>query len=344
MSNLKVLVTADINREEIETIKGIDIKYAGYILDYQVIDRMLLIEKCKDKDILVSEYDTVDKAVMDNASNLKLIVCCRGGVKSVVDLDEASRRGILVCNTPGRNANSVSDMTVGMLIDVARNISKANMQIFNKIITSDTSSKPSEYKDTVWGLDAESPFVKLRGFQLKDRKLGLIGFGAVGRLVAEKVKPFGIKVAVYDPFLKPEQLPEDVQLIPTINELVGMSDFISLHCAVTDQTEGMFNAEMFAKMKDGAFFINTARGVLVNENDLVAALNSGKLGGAAMDVACIEPIPSDSPLLTAQNLVLTPHIAGSSQEVKDEGTHMAAESIRTFMAGEKPSHCINWIE
>ena len=341
MKKLKVLVTADINREEMDAIDGINVEYAGYVLDYNVLDHGLLVEKCKDKDILVSEYDTVDKDVMDKAANLKLIVCCRGGVKSVVDLNEAKKRNIYVCNTPGRNANPVSDMTVGMLIDIARNISKASMQIFNREITTDSGSKPLEYKDTVWGLDAESPFIKLRGQQLKDRVLGLVGFGAVGRLVSEKVKPFGIKVVVYDPFINPDTLPKDIRLVPQIDDLVGMSDFISLHCAVTKETEGMFNAGMFSKMKDGAFFINTARGVLVNEADLVEALNSGKLGGAAMDVSCVEPIPSDSPLLSARNLVLTPHIAGSSQEVKDEGTRMVIESIRTFLAGKEPANCVN---
>ena len=102
----------------------------------------------------------------------------------------------------------------------------------------------------------------------------------------------------------------------------------------------MFNAKMFSKMKDGAFFINTARGVLVDEAALISALDSGKLTAAAMDVACTEPIPNNSPLLKAKNLVLTPHISGSSAEVKDEGTHMVADSIKTFMNGETPSHCV----
>lgn len=341
MANLKVLVTADINREEIEEIEGLDIEYAGYTLDYNVLDHKLLIEKCKDKEILVSEYDTVDAEVIENAKNLKLIVCCRGGVKSVVDLEAANKGGILVCNTPGRNANSVSDATVGLLIDITRNISKSNHLIFNKVITSDNNNKPEEYADTVWGLDAESPFIRFRGVQLKDRTLGLVGFGAVGRLVATKVKPFGIRVVVYDPYLKKEQLPEDIKLIPTVEDLVGMSDFVSLHCAVTDQTKGMFNSEMFSKMKNGSYFINTARGVLVDETALVAALNSGRLAGVAMDVACTEPIPNNSPLLEAKNLVLTPHISGSSLEVKDEGTHMVVASIKTFIKGETPTLCVN---
>ena len=341
MADLKVLVTADVNRAEIEAFKGIDVEYAGYILDYKVLHQDLLIEKCRDKDIIISEYDTVNATVIENARNLKLIVCCRGGVSSVVDLEAASTRGIFVCNTPGRNANSVSDMTIGLLIDITRHISQAHLQIFNKVITADSSSKPKEYKDTVWGLDAESPFVRFRGSPLKGKTLGLVGLGAVGRLVAAKARVFRINVVVCDPFLRPEQRPEDIRFVPAVEELVGMSDFISLHRATTDQTRGMFNARMFAKMKDGAFFINTARGALVDEAALIAALDSGKITAAAMDVACTEPIPNDSPLLRAKNLVLTPHISGSSSEVKDEGTHMVADSLRTFMNGETPSHCVN---
>lgn len=341
MANLKVLVTADINREEIENIKGLDIEYAGYILDYEVLDHDILIEKCKDKDILVSEYDTVDAAVFENAKDLKLIVCCRGGVSSVVDLEAAKKHGVLVCNTPGRNANSVSDFTMGLLIDITRNISISNSLIFNKTITSDSTNKPEEYTDTVWGLDGKSPFIRFRGKQLKNRTLGLVGFGAVGRLVAKKAKPFGINIVVYDPYLKKDQLPEGIKLISTVEELVGVSDFVSLHCAVTDQTKGMFDSKMFSKMKDGAFFINTARGVLVDEIALIDALDRGKLAGAAMDVACTEPIPSSSPLLDAKNLVLTPHISGSSAEVKDEGTILVVSSINSFMKGATPTHCVN---
>lgn len=341
MGNLKVLITADVNKKEIENIKGLEIEYAGYILDYNVLDHALLIERCKDKDILISEYDTVDAAVIENAKNLKLIICCRGGVASVVDLKAAKKKGILVCNTPGRNANSVSDFTVGLLIDITRNISKSNSLIFNKIITSDSNNKPEEYADTVWGLDAESPFIRFRGSQLKGKTLGLVGLGAVGRLVARKVKPFGINVVVYDPYLKKDKLPSGLKLIPTLEELVSISDFVSLHCAVTDQTKGMFNSEIFSKMKDGAFFINTARGILVDEAALINALNSGKLAGAAMDVACTEPIPNNSPLLEVKNLVLTPHISGASAEVKDEGTRMVVESLQSFLKGDIPTDCVN---
>lgn len=338
----KALVTA-------ETVSGVldkfceqvDFEYAGYCIDHEVMPREELLERVRDIDILICEYDTIDAQVLDAAQRLRLIICCRGGVKTVIDLERAKEKGVVVCNNAGRNAAAVADLTMGFMLDMTRNISLANSLIHNRVITTDVSSKPEEYRDTVWGLDNSSPFIRLRGASLNHMTLGLVGFGHTGRHVARRAKAFGMDIVAYDPWLDEASLPEDlsVSLLP-LDELLAQSDIVSLHCAVTPQTKGMFDAARFAQMKNGAYFINTARGELVVESDLIAALDSGKLSGAAIDVTVVEPIASDCPLLDAKNLIITPHIAGSSYDVQATGTAMIAQSLGDWLEGRKPANCV----
>lgn len=317
----------------------IEFEIAGYALDHEVMSRKELKEKVRDIDILICEYDTIDEEIFDCAEQLKLIICCRGGVKLVVDIEKAMERGIIVCNNSGRNAGAVSDMVIGYLLDITRNITLTNQLIHDRVITTDVKSKPDEYKDVVWGLDKNSPFIRYRGKSLCYMTLGLVGCGAAGRLVAKKAQAFGMKVLAYDPYLDPMYLPDGVELVK-FDRLLEKSDVISLHCVATPQTKGMISKQVFDKMKDGAIFINTARGELVDETALIEALKSGKLSGAAIDVTLEEPIASDCPLLDAPNLIITPHIGGSAVDVQITGTKQIAEVMRAWLKDEKPKHCV----
>lgn len=341
----KALVTAEMLRNELDKFSDkIDFEYAGYCIDHEVMPRSELLERVKDIDILVCEYDTIDSEVFEAAEKLKIIICCRGGVKTVIDLDKAMEKGVIVCNNAGRNAAAVADLTMGFMLDMTRRISLTNSLIHDRVITMDASSKPEEYRDTVWGLDNNSPFIRFRGESLNYMTLGLVGFGHTGRCVAERALVFGMNILVYDPYLDESKRPNDERIsFVHLDDLLTQSDIVSIHCVATPQTKGMFNFARFDMMKDGSYFINTSRGELVVESDLIAALNSGKLSGAALDVTAVEPIASDCPLLDAKNLIITPHIAGSSYDVQATGTSMVVESITDWLEGRKPKNCVVYI-
>lgn len=339
----KALVTAELVRPMLDPLADrIDFEFAGYSIDHVVMPRDELKRRVADIDVLVCEYDTIDAEIFDAAKNLKIIVCCRGGVKTVIDLDKAMERRVVVCNNLGRNAAAVSELVMAFLLDLARNVTKTTNLIHDRVITTDVRGKPAEYRDTVWGLDNNSPFIRFRGRSLAHMTLGIVGCGSAGRQVAQKAAAFGMKILAYDPYLDPAKVPEGVRLVH-LDELLATADAVTLHCVATPQTKGMFNAETFAKMKKGSLFINSARGELVVEDDLIAALKSGHLGGAAIDVTVKEPIASDCPLLDAPNLLITPHIAGSSDDVQIVGTRMVVEALSAWLEGRKPPHCVVYV-
>lgn len=341
MPKVKVLVTAEIVKESLEEALGdrLDFVYDGYTIDHEVLPHDELCRKVKDVEILVCEYDTITKDVFDSAEKLKLIVCCRGGVKSVVDLEEAKRRGILVCNNRGRNAGALSDLVMGFILDMTRCITKTNVLVHAKRLTGVASSKPKEYRDVVWGLDNNSPFIKYRGRSINHMTIGILGYGHTGRAVAQKANLFGMRVIAHSPHFTAANAPNTVQPV-SFDELLAQSDVVSVNCSVTDATRDLFSRPVFERMKDGSYFINTARGEIVVEEDLVWALKTGKLAGAAIDVMRQEPIPEDSPLVGAPNLIITPHIAGSADDVQSCGTQMVIESLLAYLDGVKPPYSV----
>lgn len=341
MPKVKVLVTAEIVKESLEEALGdrLDFVYDGYTIDHEVLPHDELCRKVKDVEILVCEYDTITKDVFDSAEKLKLIVCCRGGVKSVVDLEEAKRRGILVCNNRGRNAGALSDLVMGFILDMTRCITKTNVLVHAKRLTGVASSKPKEYRDVVWGLDNNSPFIKYRGRSINHMTIGILGYGHTGRAVAQKANLFGMRVIAHSPHFTAANAPNTVQPV-SFDELLAQSDVVSVNCSVTDATRDLFSRPVFERMKDGSYFINTARGEIVVEEDLVWALKTGKLAAAAIDVTRQEPIPEDSPLVGAPNLIITPHIAGSADDVQSCGTQMVIESLLAYLDGVKPPYSV----
>ncbi|MBQ9782570.1 MAG: hypothetical protein IJW26_05275 [Clostridia bacterium] len=341
MEKLKALVTAEVERDVLEKSFSteLDFEYAGYNLNHDNMAHEELVDIIKDYDVLICEYDTISKDVFDNAENLKLIVCCRGGVSSVIDLQEAMEKGVIVCNNAGRNAGAVTDMTMGYILDLTRNITFTNNLIHSKILVAEDSTKPKEYQDTVWGLDNDSPFIKYRGRSINHMKLGIIGFGRAGRMIASKAQAFGMEILAYDPYADFSDKPDYVRVCKW-DEILQESDVISVHCVLTPQTKNMFTKKEFSKMKEGAYFINTSRGELVDENDLVDALKSGRLAGAALDVVRKEPISKNSVLIGVPNLIITPHIAGSANDVQVVGTKMVIEAVRSFLDGKKPSNAV----
>ncbi len=336
---LKALITAEVIREKLqERFAGqIEFTYDGYYLDHEVMPHADLIKKIKGYEILICEYDTVSKDVIDAADRLRLIICCRGGVKSVIDIDAARAKGIVVCNNAGRNAGAVTDLTMAFILDLTRNITWTSNLIHSGQLVGDVSTKPGEYKDTVWGLDNDSPFIKYRGKSINHMTLGIVGFGNAGRMLAAKAAAFGMRIVAYSPHLDYTNAPNSVTPV-SLSELLARSDIVSVNCSLNAETRDLFSKEKFFAMKEGAFFINTARGEIVVEEDLVDVLKSGHLAGAAIDVTRREPIPADSPLVGCPNLLITPHIGGSAYDVQVCGTEMVAASLNAYLDGLTPPH------
>lgn len=331
---MKALVTAEVNIENLkDSIPEIEFVAHGYAVTRQVATSEEMRRTISGYDILVSEFETISAEVIEAADNLKCIVCCRGGFKSVIDIDAAEKKGILVYYNSGRNANAVSEMVIGFILDLCRNITYSDRLIHECKITRSDRGIPSEYKDSIWGLDSKSPYVTLRGRSVSYMTLGLVGYGNVGRKVAEKAKAFGMRIIVCDPFISDYDIPTGIQRV-NFDELLKNADIVSLHCSLLPENVNMMSVLQFQVMKSNAFFINTARGALVDEDALIGALQEGKIAGAAIDVTMNEPLNNDSPLLTVPNLLMTPHIAGASDEVIDNGTNMVIEKLRGFLKRE----------
>lgn len=339
MNKLKALVTAEVIHEKLQErfADTIDFVYSGYHLDHVVMPHADLCRKIQDYDILICEYDTVSKDVLDAADKLRLIICCRGGVKSVIDLDAARAKGVVVCNNAGRNAGALTDMVMAYILDLTRNITRTSSLIHSGQLVGDVSTKPGEYKDTVWGLDNDSPFIRYRGRSVNHMTLGIVGFGHTGKMLATKAAAFGMRILVYSPHLDFTNAPISVTPV-SLSELLERADVVSVNCSLNAQTRDMFSKKEFLSMKRGAYFINAARGEIVVEEDLVEVLKSGHLAGAALDVTRREPIPADSPLVGCPNLIITPHIGGSAYDVQVCGTEMVSASLEAYLDGLIPPH------
>jgi D-3-phosphoglycerate dehydrogenase len=249
----------------------------------------------------------------------KLLVVGRAGVGvDNVDLDAATRRGILVMNTPGGNAPSVAEHTVALLLALARRIPML-----------DSAMHAGRWEKS-----------KGIGTELRGKTLGLVGMGRVGSEVARRARSLEMKVLACDPYLTESAASEaGVSLVP-LDELFAQSDYITLHTALVPETQRIINAQSLAKMKKGAQLVNTARGELVDEAALADALRSGLLGGAALDVFAVEP-PKDSPLLAMPNVVATPHVGGSTVEAQEEVGTLIAQQVRDYLSSGIVRNAVN---
>jgi D-3-phosphoglycerate dehydrogenase len=250
--------------------------------------------------------------VLENAPTLKVVSMHGVGVDHI-DLQAASRLGIVVANCLGSNDQSVADLTLGLMISAARDLPRADGAL----------------RQGGWG--------SYQGHELWNKTLGLVGLGYVGRAVARRALGFDMKILAYDPYVDPQRAGLPALSFVALDELIRESDFISLHSPLTEETRHMIGAAQFAAMKPGAYLINTARGGLVDEQALYQALSSGQIAGAALDVYAAEP-PAGSPLLKLDNIVLTPHIAAHTQEAIERMGVMAARNVLLALQGGQPLH------
>ncbi|MGD1062712.1 MAG: phosphoglycerate dehydrogenase [Terracidiphilus sp.] len=257
--------------------------------------------------LVVRSAVQVDDALMAHAPKLRVIGRAGVGVDNI-DAEAATRRGIVVMNTPGANAVAVAELTIGLMIALARKLPAAN-----------TTMHAGKWEKK-----------NLQGLELRGKILGILGLGRIGIDVARRARGFGMEILGTDPFVSAAIARENgITLVP-IEELFAKADYLTLHVGLTPQTHGIVNAKTLAAMKKGVRIINCARGELVVEADLAAALQSGQVAGAALDVFTVEP-PKESPYFSLDNVILTPHIAGSTAEAQEAVGIQIAQQVREYL-------------
>ena len=299
--------------------KGVACLEAAPELDVVVVDGGLTDELLAEAEaIIVRSATKVTPEVMAKAPKLRVVGRAGVGVDNV-DVDHATSQGIVVMNTPSGNTISTAELTFSMMMALARKIPQAHMSM----------------KGGEWNRKA------FAGTELSGKVLGICGMGRIGAQVARRAIAFGMRVLAYDPFLSLSKARElQVELLEQ-TELFARSDFITVHMPLTDQTRDMINAETLAGMKDGVYLINCARGGIINETDLVAAVESGKVAGAAMDVYETEPCPEDSPLRSLPEIVMTTHLGASTKEAQESVGIEVAEAVIDYLVTGTIRNAVN---
>lgn len=283
--------------------------------DYHCKTEEEVIAVASDCDALICQFAPITRRVIESLKQCRVIVRYAIGVDNI-DLKAAEEHGIYVCNVPDYSVDEVSNHAIALLMDCVKKLTYLAGQV-----------KQGNSSYTV-----VKPLYRMAG-----KTLGLVGFGRIPRLVAKKMAGFGVNIITYDPMVN-EEMAKALSVTPvSLEELLEKSDYISVHCPLMDSTRHMFNRDTFGKMKPTAVFINTARGGVVKEADLVWALENGVIGMAGIDVTESEPVSTDNPLLMLDNAVVTPHAAWYSEEAVETLQRMVAEEVVRALKGE-PLH------
>lgn len=267
-----------------------------------------IIEAVREADIIITEFCTITRKIIDVCTNLKVIGVLRAGTENI-NVAYADQRNVLVYNTPGRNADAVADFTIGAMISESRNIARGHYGLKN-------GRWIREYPNSGHIPD------------LPGKTIGIIGLGEIGQKVAKRLTGFDVNLLGYDPFVKTP--PYGVKLV-TLEHLMEESDFITIHVRATKETENLVNRDLTDKMKPTAYLINTSRSSVADENAIYEALKEKRIAGAALDVFNIEPPGKDYPLILLDNVTLTPHMAGGSNDTfLNSPKRLAAEMIKLW--------------
>lgn len=277
----------------------------------------LTIERIGDSDIVLLNKVPITRTVLEQCPNIKLICVLATGY-NVVDYRAAAERDIPVCNVPGYGTDAVAQFTFALLLELCHHVGRHDNSVH----------------DGEWSTCPDFCYWKTPQMELAGKTMGIIGYGAIGQAVGNIARAFGMKVLAYSRTHHPGHSYVD------LDTLLANSDVISLHCPLFPENTRMINAESLSKMKDSTILLNTARGGLVDEHAVADALRNGKLRGYGADVVTTEPIPAESPLLTAPRCILTPHIAWAPIESRQRILDATEENIRCFLGG-KPKNAVN---
>lgn len=280
-----------------------------------------VIERCIDADIVVTNKTPLTKEIIDCLPKLKFVALLSTGY-NIVDYMYLKEKSIPVSNIPAYSTDAVAQLVMSFLLEMTMNVGLHSQSV-----------KSGEWVNSTDFCYWKTPLCELSG-----KTLGIFGFGRIGFAVAQRARAFGMNIVAYTPRLHGNE-PDWVEFLP-LDEMLKRADAVSMHCPLTPETDSIVNKDFISKMKDGAYFINTSRGTVVNENDLAEALNSGKLGGAGLDVLSTEPPKADNPMLTAKNCFITPHIAWASFETRQRLISIFEENIAAFVSG-RPQNVVN---
>lgn len=278
----------------------------GDVTYYDTTRNEDVLSRAKDADILVINKIVMDKDMLAECKNLKLITILATGY-NIVDIEAAKALGITVCNVPYYSTNSVAQLTFAFILDFACKLSLHTQSV--------ARGDWQNCNDFAYTLDTLH--------ELSGKTLGIIGYGSIGKKVAQIGKAFGMNVLI--------ATRTPVEGCVSKEEVFKNADFVTLHCPLNEQSKLMINEKSLALFKPTAYLINTARGGLIDENALAAALNSGKIAGAALDVLTSEPPKADNPLIHAKNCIITPHMAWASLEARVRLLHATEDNVRAFL-------------
>lgn len=318
MRKFKVVVT-DYNYQNIDIERRILDQPDIDLIDCHCRTEEEVIMVGSDCDVLVVQFAPITRKVIESLTQCKMIIRYAIGVDNI-DLKAATEKGIYVANVPDYGIDEVSTHAVTLLLAAARKLPQTI----------------SFVKENRWDYALVKPLHRTLG-----SRLGLVGLGRIPCDVAKKMSGFGLDIVAYDPYA--DQARADVAGVRLMgfDELIETSDYVSVHCPLTDETRGMFNRQVFLKMKRTAILVNTARGAVINEADLAEACASGEICAAAVDVTEKEPISPDSPLLKLDNVIITPHMAWYTEESIDSLKTKLAQDVLRVIRGEPPVNLVN---
>lgn len=332
---MKLLITAELDERHLaELRKYYEVEYLSWRRTGKIyLDPMEFAQKLKDSgaEAVVVEPDVVDEYVLDNCS-LKVICSCRSNPNNI-SIDYATKKGIPVIHSAARNADSVADLTIGLIISLLRKVAFADRDLRSgKVKVEDDRSMVEIYN-------------RYTGRELSSLTYGIIGLGAVGYRVALRLRGgFGAKnLLYYDPYLEDSDTrPKEAGARPeTLNSILAESDVVTLHAKATDENFRMITRESFALMKPTSIFVNTARSSLIDEDALYDLLKGRRIAGAALDVSEQEPIDSSNRFVELDNALVTPHVGGSTVDVIERQSAVVAQELIRFAKGERLVHLAN---
>lgn len=302
---MKILITEKINQKGLEMIEQ-----SGFTVINAYGNEEIINKNISEVEGIVVRTFPLNSNLLKKAKKLKIISKHGVGIDNI-DTEYCSNNGIVITKTPGANSLSVAEHAFSMMISLSKNLKHIS----------------KEYVAN--GFEAKNNII---GYEMSNKTLGIIGLGSIGQNLLKLTKGFDMKVLAFDPYLKNKV--DGVKIVEEIEELIVSSDFISIHCALTDSTRNLINYEKLKKMKKNAILVNCARGGIINENDLIKAINENLIYGAGLDVTEKEPLEKDDELFNHDNIIITPHSAVSTKEASENVAIIAATNIINYFKEE----------
>ena len=323
VNNLHGLVLAPFAEGELRRLRArLEVEYESWMDARRMHDLEELAARLNvlGTSVLVVELDFVFEEVFEAVPSLKFVGICRAAT-SHVDIEAATTKGVVVVNTPGRNAQAVAEHALGLMLSLARRIPDGHSYV--------TGGQ--------W-LNPVEPYVEMRGVELGGRTLGIVGLGAIGRRLAEMAGAIGMRCIAFDPYV---DAPPTGVCLKDLDEVLAGSDFVSIHAPLPSETEVLIDSRGLSLMKPTAYLVNLSDARIVDRGGLVDALESKAIAGAALDVFETHPIAPDHPLLGLDNVILTPHVGGATEETIRRYSKMMTDDILRFLDGERPLNLVN---